>query len=173
MNYSNVKRHDIANGPGVRVSLFVSGCEHACPGCFNPEAWQFAFGEPFTPQVAQKILEALRPAHIRGLTLLGGEPLHPHNRADVLSFVNFIRTELPEKDIWCYTGYLFDNELLPACAQDAILWQLLSQIDVLVDGRFVQTRKDLNLRFRGSANQRLLRCKESLKAGTPVIWEDK
>jgi len=172
MNFSGIKTHDIANGPGVRVSLFVSGCEHACPGCFNPEAWQFRYGEPYTPAAEAQLLEALRPEHIRGLTLLGGEPLHPRNRLEVLGVVELIRRELPQKDVWCYSGYVFEKELLPACENDPVLRQLLSRIDVLVEGRFVLARKDINLRFRGSSNQRVLLCKESLEAEKAILWED-
>ena len=171
MNYSNIKPYDVANGVGVRVSLFVSGCEHACPGCFNPEAWQFFYGEPFDEAAEQRVLDALRPDYIRGLTLLGGEPLHPRNRPDVLRLVERVRRELPEKTIWCYTGYHFDKELLPACADDPVLKALLEQIDVLVDGRFVQARKNLNIRFRGSDNQRVLLCRESLREGRAILWE--
>ena len=169
MNYSNLKPYDVANGVGVRVSLFVSGCGHACPGCFNPEAWQFSFGEPYTEQAEGLVLDALRPDYIRGLTLLGGEPLHPRNRAGVLGLVERVRRELPGKDNWCYTGYHFDKELLPACREDPVLAALLSQIDVLVDGRFVQARKNLNIRFRGSDNQRVLLCRDSLRAGHAVL----
>jgi len=172
MNYSAIKPHDIANGLGVRVSLFVSGCEHACPGCFNPESWQFHYGELFTPEARQQVIEALRPDHIRGLTLLGGEPLHPKNCPEVLATVEHVRREFPQKDIWCYTGYSFEKELLPASEHDPVLRQLLSFIDVVVEGRFVQARKDLNLRFRGSSNQRILRCKESLQAGKAILWEE-
>lgn len=171
MNYSNLKYHDVANGTGVRVSLFVSGCAHACPGCFNPEAWQFSFGEPYTQEIEQRLLAALRPGYIKGLTLLGGEPLHPRNRADVLLLVQRVREAYPEKDIWCYTGYHFDKELLPACAHDETLRRLLEQIDILVDGRFVQARKSMNVRFRGSENQRILLCKASLQAGKAVLAE--
>jgi anaerobic ribonucleoside-triphosphate reductase activating protein len=169
MNYSNLKTCDIANGVGVRVSLFVSGCAHACPGCFNPEAWQFSFGQPYTPETEAQILEALRPAHIRGLTLLGGEPLHPRNRPTLLALLRRVRAALPKKDIWCYTGYVFDKELLPD--DDPLLRELLAHIDILVDGRFVEAQKDLNLRFRGSSNQRILRCAESLRAGKAIAWE--
>ena len=169
MNYSNIKPHDVANGVGVRVSLFVSGCGHACPGCFNPEAWQFSFGEPYDEQAEQGVIDALRPAHIRGLTLLGGEPLHPRNRETVLSLVQRVRRELPGKDLWCYTGYHFDKELLPESESDPVLRRLLEQIDVLVDGRFVEARKNLNIRFRGSDNQRVLLCGESVKAGYAVL----
>jgi len=172
MHYSNLKPHDVANGVGVRASLFVSGCEHACPGCFNPEAWQFSFGEPYTEEVERRVLMALQPEHIRGLTLLGGEPLHPRNRPALLALARRVRRELPGKDIWCYTGYHFDKELLPESARDLVLRELLEHIDVLVDGRFVQARKDLNIRFRGSDNQRILRCGESLRAEKAVLWED-
>ena len=171
MNYSNFKPYDVANGVGVRVSLFVSGCEHACPGCFNPEAWQFSFGEPYTEEVERRVLEALRPEHIRGLTLLGGEPLHPRNRADVLALAERVREVYPGKDIWCYTGYHFDKELLPGSARDEILRRLLENIDVLVDGRFVLARKSMQVRFRGSDNQRILLCRESLRAGKAILWE--
>ena len=167
MYYSGIKQHDVANGVGVRVSLFVSGCEHACPGCFNPEAWQFDFGQPYTYKVEQRLIDMLRPGHIRGLTLLGGEPLHPRNRETVLALVERVKRELPEKDIWCYTGYVFETELLP----DRSLHPLLSRIDVLVDGRFVQARRSFNTAFRGSDNQRVLLCGESLRAGEAVLAE--
>jgi len=185
VNYSNFKPYDVANGVGVRVSLFVSGCEHACPGCFNPEAWQFSFGEPYTEPVERQVLEALRPAHIRGLTLLGGEPLHPRNRPAVLALVERVHREYPPgsprspqalwgggKDIWCYTGYHFDKELLPESERDPILRRLLEAVDVLVDGRFVLARKSMNVRFRGSDNQRILLCRESLAAGKAVPAEE-
>ena len=171
MNYSNFKPYDVANGVGVRVSLFVSGCEHACPGCFNPEAWQFSFGEPYTDEIERKVLEALRPEHIRGLTLLGGEPLHPRNRPDVLALLERVRRECPGKDVWCYTGYHFDKELLPESESDPLLRRLLEQIDILVDGRFVLARKSMNVRFRGSENQRVLLCRASLEAGQAVRAE--
>ena len=172
MYYSNLKPHDVANGVGVRVSLFVSGCEHACPGCFNPEAWQFNFGQPYTSETEQQLIDALRPEYIRGLTLLGGEPLHPRNRGTVLSLVERIKHALPQKDIWCYTGYHLDKELLPESARDPQLRSLLEQIDVLVDGRFVQARKSLNTRFRGSENQRVVLCKKSLRANKILFWND-
>jgi len=172
MNYSNLKAYDVANGVGVRVSLFVSGCEHACPGCFNPEAWQFSFGEAYNAEVERQVLKALRPEYIRGLTLLGGEPLHPRNRPEVLSLIEKVREENPEKDIWCYTGYHFDKELLPESEHDPVLRRLLEMINVLVDGRFVLARKSMNARFRGSENQRILLCRESLRAGKAVFAEE-
>jgi len=173
MHYSNLKPHDVANGVGVRVSLFVSGCEHACLGCFNPEAWQFNFGKPYTSEIEQHVINALRPEYIRGLTLLGGEPLHPRNRDAILGLIERIRRELPEKDIWCYTGYQFDHELLPESEHDLLLKSLLEQIDVIIDGRFILANKSLNTRFRGSENQRVIRCKESIKAGKIILWNDK
>ena len=168
MYYSNLKPHDVANGAGVRVSLFVSGCEHACPGCFNPAAWQFNFGQPYTAQTEQQIIDALQPDYIRGLTLLGGEPLHPRNRDTVYALIDRIRCELPKKDIWCYTGFVFEHELLP----DPDVHPLLQQIDVLVDGRFVQAHKSFDTRFRGSSNQRMLQCRESIAAGRAVLWDN-
>jgi len=169
MYYSNLKPHDIANGVGVRVSLFVSGCEHACPGCFNPEAWQFCFGQPYTPEIEQQIIDALKPDYIRGLTLLGGEPLHPQNRGTVHELIQRVRHELPERDIWCYTGYHFDHELLPEAQSNPEFMALLQQIDILVDGRFMQARKSFSTRFRGSDNQRVLLCPASLQAGHAVL----
>ncbi|MCL2194968.1 MAG: anaerobic ribonucleoside-triphosphate reductase activating protein [Oscillospiraceae bacterium] len=169
MHYSELKPHDVANGTGVRVSLFCSGCEHACPGCFNPQAWQFSYGKPFTDETAAQVIELMRPKHIRGLTLLGGEPLHPRNRAAVLSLLVQVRQQFPRgevetgKDIWCYTGYVFE-ELLADEGAHAVL----AQIDVLVDGRFMQSRKSLNTRFRGSDNQRVLDCNASLRTGRAV-----
>ncbi|MDR3313500.1 MAG: anaerobic ribonucleoside-triphosphate reductase activating protein [Oscillospiraceae bacterium] len=169
MNVATIKPHDIANGVGVRVSLFVSGCEHACPACFNPEAWDFSFGEPYTDATESRILAALAPEHIRGLTLLGGEPLHPRNRAVVCALAERVRQTYPAKDIWCYTGYHFEQELLPECQRDPVLRRLLEQLDTLVDGRFVEAKKNLSLRFRGSENQRVLRCRASLAAGEAIL----
>ncbi|MDR1927915.1 MAG: anaerobic ribonucleoside-triphosphate reductase activating protein [Oscillospiraceae bacterium] len=174
MHFAAIKPHDVANGPGVRVSLFVSGCHHACPGCFNPEAWSFAYGESFGEPQVRQILSALAPDYIRGLSLLGGEPLHPLNRAAVLKLVRQVRKHHPRKDIWCYTGYDFERELLPESTADPILRQLLEQIDVLVDGRFVEAKKNLNIRFRGSENQRVLNLRASLVAerGVPAEGDD-
>ncbi|MDR2753385.1 MAG: anaerobic ribonucleoside-triphosphate reductase activating protein [Oscillospiraceae bacterium] len=169
MNYAELKQHDVANGPGVRVSLYVSGCEHACPGCFNPEAWQFGFGTPYTPEVEQQVLRALAPDYIRGLSLLGGEPLHPRNRAAVQRLVHLARTAFPKKDIWCYTGYVFKKELQND--SDPVLQSLLREIDILVDGRFIEARKNLNLQFRGSENQQVIRMAETLRSGKIVRWE--
>lgn len=170
MNYADIKRVDVANGPGVRVSLFVSGCTHRCPGCFNPETWDFQFGAPFGEEQIQEILRYLRPNHIKGLSLLGGEPFEPENQSAVLELVKRVRTELPQKDIWCYSGYLFE-----ALAESKIGTHsrpLLEQIDVLVDGPFVLERKNLGLRFRGSDNQRIIQVQRSLNTSSIVLWDD-
>lgn len=170
MNYSVIKKFDISNGPGVRVSLFVSGCTHHCKGCFNPETWSFDFGQEFTADTEEEILEALRPDHIRGLSLLGGEPFEPQNQARLLPFVKRVREAFPEKTIWCYTGYLFYTELLgehPVHTKDTL--PLLQQIDVLVDGVFLEAKKNLNIRFRGSENQRIIDVPHSLATGHPVL----
>lgn len=155
MNYCGLKKIDTANGLGVRVSLFVSGCRNHCPGCFQPETWDFGYGEPFTKEIEDEIIEALRPSWIQGLSILGGEPMEPENQAALLPFLSWVRRELPDKDIWLYTGYTFeavsDSELLPL-------------VDVLVDGPFVDGQKDISLSFRGSRNQRIL----TLSCGLPV-----
>ena len=170
MNYAQIKRVDVANGPGVRVSLFVSGCPHHCAGCFNPETWDFTFGAKFEPQQEKEILQSLQPTHIQGLSLLGGEPFAPENQQTVLNLVRAVRRELPEKDIWCYTGYLFENlrdGVVGDCSQ-----LLLNELDVLVDGPFILDRKNLGLRFRGSDNQRIIRVKDSLAAGQICLWTE-
>ena len=155
MNYCGLKKIDTANGLGVRVSLFVSGCRNHCPGCFQPETWDFGYGEPFTKEIEDEIIEALRPSWIQGLSILGGEPMEPENQAALLPFLSRVRRELPDKDIWLYTGYTFEavseSELLPL-------------VDVLVDGQFVEGERDISLSFRGSRNQRIL----TLSCGLPV-----
>ena len=170
MNYADIKRVDVANGPGVRVSLFVSGCTHHCPECFNPETWDFHFGAPFGPEQVEAILGYLRPSHIRGLSLLGGEPFEPENQAAVLALVERVRKELPEKDIWCYSGYLFENLSQGKVGKKSRA--LLEQLDVLVDGPFVIAKKNLALRFRGSENQRIIRVRDSLAQNKIVLWDD-
>ena len=163
MNYADIKRVDVANGPGVRVSLFVSGCTHRCKECFNPETWDFSYGQPFGQGEAEKILVLLDKDHIRGLSLLGGEPFEPENQAAVLDLVQQVRARLPEKTIWCWTGYLFEE--LAANRVGEHSRALLEELDVLVDGPFVAEKKDLGLRFRGSANQRIIDVPASLEAG--------
>ncbi len=170
MNYATIKNCDIANGPGVRVSLFVSGCTHRCPGCFNEVAWDFDYGEPFTEAVMDSILEMLRPDYIRGLTLLGGEPFEPQNQGPVVELLRRIKEEMPEKSIWAFSGYLFDQDILSGRIGDCR--EYLSYLDVLVDGPFVLAKKNLSLRFRGSENQRLIDVPASLAAGEVVLWED-
>ena len=173
MYYATIKNCDIANGPGVRVSLFVSGCTHHCPGCFNQEAWDFHYGQPFTEETIQTIVDMLRPAYIRGLTLLGGEPFDPRNQEAVVQLLRRIKQELPEKSIWAFSGYLFDRDILSGKLGDwEITKEYLSYLDVLVDGPFVQEKKNLMLRFRGSENQRLIDVSASLASGTVVLWQD-
>ena len=172
MNYATIKWADVANGPGVRVSLFVSGCTHRCPGCFNREAWDFGFGQPFTGEEEDKILAALAPAHIKGLSLLGGEPFEPDNQRALLPFLRRVKERFPDKEIWCYSGYTLDRELWgESRARCEATDELLALLDVLIDGPFVEAQKDLNLRFRGSANQRILNVPASLKARVPVLWD--
>lgn len=173
MNYAEIKNCDIANGPGVRVSLFVSGCTHRCPGCFNEIAWDFDYGEPFTEETIEKILNMLKPGYIKGLTLLGGEPFDPHNQLEVVKLLRRIKAELPQKSIWAFTGYLFDKDILSGKIGDwEITREYLSYLDVLVDGPFIEAKKNLSLRFRGSENQRLIDMPATIAKGEIVLWED-
>ena len=173
MNYATIKNCDIANGPGVRVSLFVSGCTHRCPGCFNEIAWDFDYGEPFTRQTIDAVVNMLRPAYIRGLTLLGGEPFEPQNQQPIVELLRQVKKELPDKSIWAFSGYLFDRDILSGrLGPWEVTKEYLSYLDVLVDGPFVQSRKNLSLRFRGSENQRLIDVPASLKSGEIVLWQD-
>lgn len=173
MNYATIKNNDIANGPGVRVSLFVSGCTHRCPGCFNEVAWDFAYGEPFTQQTIDNLIKMLSANHIKGLTLLGGEPFEPQNQPEVLNLLRQVKAELPDKSIWAYSGYIFEKDILAGrLGPKEITEELISYVDVLVDGPFVQSKKNLSLRFRGSENQRLIDVKASLQAGETILWQD-
>ena len=166
MNYGEIKNYDIANGEGVRVSLFVSGCTHHCKNCFNPETWSFEYGKPFTKETEDYIIECLKPDYIDGLSLLGGEPFEPQNQEVLLPFLRKVKNELPNKNIWCYTGYLFDRELLSESrARCEFTDEMLSLIDVLVDGEFVQAMHDISLAFRGSSNQRIIDVQKSLETG--------
>lgn len=173
MNYATIKKCDVANGPGVRVSLFVSGCSHHCPGCFNPETWDFNYGQAFNSDVINEIIQALEPSYIHGFTLLGGEPFEHKNQQGVLPLLREIKAKFPNKDIWCYTGYDFEKDILGRMVGT---WdetkEMLSYIDVLVDGEFVEARKDLALRFRGSSNQRIIKVPESLEKDTIILWDD-
>lgn len=168
MNYASIKKTDVANGPGIRVSLFVSGCTHGCRGCFNSEAWDFCYGEEYTASVEEDILQALAPDYIRGLSVLGGEPMEPQNRETVLGLLRKVRQRYPEKSIWCYTGYDYEKDLVSWAGQEEVVRELLSLIDVVVDGEFVEEKKNLRLAFRGSENQRLIDVKESRRQGRTV-----
>ena len=173
MNYATIKNNDIANGPGVRVSLFVSGCTHRCPGCFNEVAWDFDYGQPFTQETINLILQMLEPNHIKGLTLLGGEPFEPQNQPAVVNLLRQVKEKYPEKSVWAYSGYLFDRDILAGrLGPWEITEEYISYLDVLVDGPFIQSRKNLSLRFRGSDNQRLINVPQSLKTGEIVLWQD-
>lgn len=170
MYYGEIKPTDIANGLGVRVSLFVSGCTHHCHNCFNEVTWDFHYGQPFDDEVAEKIMAYLKPPYIAGLTLIGGEPMEPANQRALLPFVKKVKETYPQKNIWCYTGYLFDQELLQESrARCEVTDELLSLIDILVDGRFMEELKDIRLRFRGSANQRIIDVPESLIQGKVIL----
>lgn len=157
MNYATIKFYDVANGTGVRVSLFVSGCRHHCKGCFNAEAWDFAYGEPYTREIEDSIIEGLKPDYITGLSLLGGEPFEPENQPALTALLRRVKTELPEKTVWCYTGYTYDTDLAEGGSVFTdVTKEMLSYIDILVDGEFIEEKRDLMLRFRGSRNQRIL-----------------
>ena len=172
MHYATIKNCDIANGPGVRVSLFVSGCTHRCKGCFNAVAWDFDYGEEFTQKTVDTILQMLKPDHIKGLTLLGGEPFEPQNQPAIVDLLRQVKEKYPQKDVWCYTGYLFDKELLSdSRARCEYTDEMLSYIDVLVDGRFVEEKKDITLQFRGSSNQRVIDVKKSLSQNGVILWD--
>lgn len=173
MNYAEIKYCDIANGVGVRTTLFVSGCRHHCPGCFNPGTWDFATGEPFGVDVEDRILESLEPAYVGGLTLLGGEPLEPENQRPLADFLERVRARFPQKSIWLYTGFVWEDIVDgPSRAHTEDALKVLSQLDVLVDGPFVQAQKDITLRFRGSANQRIIDVPRTLEAGAVTLWQD-
>ena len=172
MNYGEIKKYDIANGEGVRVSLFVSGCTHHCKGCFNEETWDFNFGKPFTEETEAEIIKALSPDYIQGLSLLGGEPFEKKNQRVLLPFLKKVKDAYPHKKIWCYTGYLYDQELLQESrARCECTDEMLELIDVLVDGEFVEALKDISLAFRGSSNQRIIDVKRSLESGEVQLWE--
>ncbi len=172
MNYATIKSYDVANGPGVRVSLFVSGCTHHCKDCFNAEAWDFQYGEPFTPAVEDQIIAYLEPWYIRGFSLLGGEPFEPQNQEALLPLMRRIRKTYPEKTVWCYTGYDYEKDLLAGrLGPWEVTQELLSYIDILVDGEFHTEEKDLTLRFKGSRNQRIIDVRASAIADSVVLWD--
>lgn len=172
MNYADIKTADIANGKGVRVSLFVSGCNHHCNGCFNTEAWDFNYGKEFTEKEIDKIMKELEHPYVAGLSILGGEPLEYANQKGILPLVKKVKERFPEKDIWCYTGYTFDRDITVNMFNN---WdetkELMSYIDVLVDGKFELENKNLNLKFRGSTNQRIIDVQKSLKVHKVIPYE--
>ena len=175
MNYGNIKTNDIANGTGVRTSLFVSGCTHHCKGCFNPETWDFSYGEPFTKETEDKIILSLKPDFIRGLTVLGGEPFEKENQKALLPFIKRVKEEFPNKDIWFFSGYLYE-ELSGKVKCDRCRTEctdeLLSLIDVLVDGEFVEEKKNISLKFRGSENQRLIDLKKTIAQDKVILLNE-
>jgi anaerobic ribonucleoside-triphosphate reductase activating protein len=175
MNVATVKKRDIANGPGVRVSLFVSGCTHHCPGCFNEIAWDFDYGTPFDENAEREVLEALAPDYIQGLSLLGGEPFEPQNQRVLCRFLKKVRAAYPQKNIWCYSGYTLEEltgKRQSRCRCE-VTDEMLACINVLVDGRFVQEKRNIRLRFRGSENQRLIDLDKTRAAGEIVLWDEK
>lgn len=172
MNYADIKQYDIANGPGIRISVFVSGCNHHCKDCFNEVAWDFNYGTPFTEATIETVIEYMKPSYIAGLTLLGGEPMEPANQKGLLPLVRKVKEVYPEKNIWCFTGFLFDRDIVETMF-DTIpeTRKLVSCFDVMVDGKFVAELKNVNLRFKGSSNQRTIMVQESLKRKEIVLWD--
>ncbi len=174
MYFGMIKNNDIADGIGVRVSLFVSGCTNRCKNCFQPETWDFEYGQPFTKETEDEILDMLRPAYIKGLTVLGGDPFEPANQRALLPFLKRVKNAYPNKGIWCFTGYRYEDELMipgvhPHCE---VTEEMLAQISVLVDGRFEEDKKDIRLVFRGSANQRLIDLDQTRASGQVVLWDE-
>ena len=174
MHYATIKTCDIANGPGVRTSVFVSGCRHHCPGCFNAVAWAFDYGEPFDKAVRNRVFSECAPDYIAGLSLLGGEPMEPENQRELLPFVRNFKALYPQKTVWCYSGFTWEQltGAEPSRARCEVTDELLALLDVLVDGPFIEAQHDISLRFRGSTNQRLLDVPKSLAAHSPVPWVD-
>lgn len=172
MYYSEIKECDIANGPGVRVTLFVSGCTHHCKGCFNEMTWDFTYGTLFEEKDIEKIINLLKPSYIEGLTLLGGEPMEYVNQQGLLPLLRRIKEEYPDKTVWCYTGYLYDKDIVQDfCKKWDETNEMLGYLDVVVDGEFVEELKDISLRFRGSSNQRIIDVKKSKETKQVVLWE--
>lgn len=162
MRYSTIRQLDIANGPGCRISIFVSGCEHRCKNCFNPETWSFDHGREFTEDTLSSILELAKPGHISGLSILGGEPLHPKNREEVIRLARKFKEVYPNKTVWLWTGYQLE-EVFEGLVD--------SEIDIVVDGRFVEELKDLRLKYRGSSNQRVINLKETVRTGDIILYQ--
>lgn len=175
MKYAKIRKYDVANGPGVRVSLFVSGCNHHCKNCFNPEAWDFNYGQNFTDKEEQEIIEYLKPEYITGLSLLGGEPFEKVNQEGLAPFIKKVKQTYPDKKIWCYTGFLFDKQILGQMIKEENreeTKEMLESIDYIVDGKFVEELKDPKLKFRGSSNQRIIDVKKSLEKNEVILWDE-
>lgn len=175
MKYAKIKKCDVANGPGVRVSLFVSGCNHHCKNCFNREAWDFNYGQEFTENEQNEIIDDLKPEYITGLSLLGGEPFERTNQEGLVPLIKKVKQTYPDKKIWCYTGFTFDKQILGEMIEKEnreSTKEMLNNIDYIVDGKFVEELKDPKLRFRGSSNQRIIDVKKSLEQKEIVIWDE-
>ena len=172
MNYADIKQYDVANGPGVRISVFVSGCNHHCKDCFNEVAWDFNYGTPFTEETIETVIEYMKPSYIAGLTLLGGEPMEPANQKGLLPLVRRVKEVYPEKTIWCFTGFLFDRDIVETMFDTVPeTRELVSYFDVMVDGKFIAELKNVNLRFKGSSNQRTIMVQDSLDRKEIVLWD--
>jgi anaerobic ribonucleoside-triphosphate reductase activating protein len=171
MYFGSIKKNDIANGEGVRVSLFVSGCRNKCKNCFNPETWNFKYGKEFTKTIEDEIIKSLEPSWINGLTILGGEPFEPENQRDLVEFIKRVKNTYPNKNIWMYSGYLLDKDIYPkdGIVHTDVSVEILKNIDILVDGKFVEELKNLSLKFRGSSNQRIILVKEYLDTNEIVL----
>ena len=173
MHVGEVMTADVANGEGMRVSVFVSGCRNHCKGCFQPQTWDFNYGREYTPEIEQFIIDELSRSYYDGITILGGDPMEPENQEPVLRLLRRIKKELPDKNVWAYTGYVYDRDLVPGGKRfvDGVTRELLESIDILIDGRFVEELKNLMLNFRGSGNQRIIKMKETLETGKVVLSE--
>ena len=173
MHVGEVMTADVANGEGMRVSVFVSGCRNHCKGCFQPQTWDFNYGREYTPEIEQFIIDELSKSYYDGITILGGDPMEPENQEPVLRLLRRIKKELPDKNVWAYTGYVYDWDLVPGGKRfvDGVTRELLESIDILIDGRFVEELKNLMLNFRGSGNQRIIKMKETLETGKVVLSE--
>lgn len=171
MNYGAIKKCDIANGVGVRTVLFVSGCTHHCKGCFQPETWNFDYGERYTKETEDEIIESLKPDYVDGITLLGGEPFEPENQRELVKLLRRIKKELPKKTVWSFSGYTYEELTGDSRAVCEVTNEMLSMLDVLVDGEFIEAKRNISLRFRGSENQRLIDMNKTRKDGKIVLWD--
>ena len=173
MHVGEVMTADVANGEGMRVSVFVSGCRNHCKGCFQPQTWDFNYGREYTPEIEQFIIDELSKSYYDGITILGGDPMEPENQEPVLRLLRRIKKELPDKNVWAYTGYVYDRDLVPGGKRfvDGVTRELLESIDILIDGRFVEELKNLMLNFRGSGNERIIKMKETLETGKVILSE--